>query len=71
MTAGILAGYGGDETNAEYIFTVSIILNTPLIRLVQQGGGQTPLALMQAAVGAANGDAAALQILGEMMAALA
>ena len=71
MTAGILAGYGGDETNAEYIFTVSIILNTPLIRLVQQGGGQTPLALMQSAVGAANGDAAALQMLGEMMAALA
>ena len=71
MTAGILAGYGGDETNAEYIFTISIILNTPLIRLVQQGGGQTPLALMQAAVGAANGDEAAMQMLGDMMAAQA
>ena len=51
----------------EYIFTVSIILNTPLVRLVQQGGGATPLALMKAVVGAANGDEAALAQLAGMM----
>ncbi|MGN1142512.1 MAG: glycoside hydrolase family 3 C-terminal domain-containing protein [Oliverpabstia sp.] len=67
MLGGMLAAYGGDETNPEYIFTSSIVLNTPLVRLVQQGGGQTPLELMQAAVGAANGDEAALAMLAGMM----
>ncbi|MGN1192412.1 MAG: glycoside hydrolase family 3 C-terminal domain-containing protein [Dorea sp.] len=67
MTGGMLAAYGGDETNPEYIFTVSIVLNTPLVRLVQQGGGATPLGLMQAAVGAANGDEAAIAQLAGMM----
>lgn len=56
MRQGILQGYGGDESNPEFIFTFSIITNTPLVRLVQQGGGQTPLALMQTVVGAANHD---------------
>ena len=36
-------------------------------RLVQQGGGATPLALMKAVVGAANGDEAALAQLAGMM----
>lgn len=56
MRQGILQGYGGDESNPEFIFTFSVITNTPLVRLVQQGGGQTPLALMQTVVGAANHD---------------
>lgn len=67
MKAGILQQCGGDETNSEYIFTISIVMNTPLIRLVQQGGGTTPLPLMQAAVGAANGDQAAIKALMEMI----
>ena len=67
MTGGILQSYDRDESNPEYIFTVSIILNTPLVRLVQQGGGATPLALMKAVVGAANGDEAALAQLAGMM----
>lgn len=67
MIGGILASYGGDENNPEYIFTTSIILNTPLVRLVQQGGGMTPLALMQMAVGAANGDESAIEQLGAML----
>ena len=36
-------------------------------RLVQQGGGMTPLAMMQAAVACANGDSAAAGQLAEMM----
>lgn len=56
MKGGILQNYGGDENNSEFLFTISIVFGTPLIRLVQQGGGMTPLALVQAAVGAANND---------------
>lgn len=40
MKGGILQSCGGDETNPEYLFTISIVFNTPLIRLVQQGVGQ-------------------------------
>lgn len=67
MKAGILQQYNGDENNEEYIFTVSIIMNTPLVRLVQQGGGMTPIALMEATVGAANGQPEAMAALGEIM----
>lgn len=67
MKAGMLQQFGGDESNPEYIFTVSIVMNTPLIRLVQQGGGATPIALMEAAVGAANGDQEAIASLAKMM----
>lgn len=67
MKQGILQGSGGDENDPEFLFTFSIIMNTPLVRLVQQGGGQTPLSLMQAAVGAANNDPEALAQLAAMM----
>lgn len=67
MKGGILQSCGGDENSPEYLFTISIVFETPLIRLVQQGGGATPLALMQAAVGAANNDAEALAQLAAMM----
>lgn len=67
MTGGMLAAYNGDETNPEYLFTVSILMNTPLVRLVQQGGGATPISLMKAAVGAANGDEAVISQLAAMM----
>lgn len=67
MKAGMLQQFGGDESNPEYIFTVSIVMNTPLIRLVQQGGGATPIALMEATVGAANGDQEAIASLAKMM----
>ena len=60
MKGGILQSCGGDANSSEFLFTISIVFNTPLIRLVQQGGGATPLALMQAAVGAANNDPAAI-----------
>lgn len=60
MKGGILQSCGGDANSPEFLFTISIVFNTPLIRLVQQGGGATPLALMQAAVGAANNDPAAI-----------
>ena len=60
MTGGMLAAYGGDEHNPDYLFAVNIVLNTPLRRLVQQGGGTTPVQLMEAVVDAANGDATAL-----------
>ncbi len=66
MKQGILQGYDGDENDPEFIFTFSIITNTPLVRLVQQGGGQTPLSLMQAVVGAANNDLRAVAQLAEM-----
>ena len=56
MKQGILQGYGGDENDPGFLFTFSIIMNTPLVRLVQQGGGQTPLSLMQDVVAAANHD---------------
>ena len=68
MKGGILQSSGGDEDSPEFLFTISIVFNTPLIRLVQQGGGATPLALMQAAVGAANNDPQAMAQLGAMMA---
>ena len=68
MKGGILQSSGGDENSPEYLFTISIVFNTPLIRLVQQGGGATPLALMQAAVGAANNDPQAMAQIGDMMA---
>ncbi len=68
MKGGILQSSGGDEDSPEFLFTISIVSNTPLIRLVQQGGGATPLALMQAAVGAANNDPQAMAQLGTMMA---
>ncbi len=55
MKKGILTTYGGDENSSEYIFTSKLVLNTPLIRLVQQGGGVTPLDVMKMAVDAANG----------------
>ena len=67
MKGGILQSYGGDENDPEYLFTINIVFNTPLIRLVQQSGGMTPLALMQAAVGAANHDPAAVDRLAAMM----
>lgn len=69
MKAGILQGCGGDEANPEFLFTISIVFNTPLIRLVQQGGGATPLAMMEAAVECANGDQAAAVRLAAMMGA--
>ncbi len=67
MKGGILASCGGDENSPEFLFTISIVFDTPLIRLVQQGGGATSLALMQAAVGAANNDPAAMTQLAAMM----
>ena len=67
IKGGILQSCGGDENSSEFLFTTSIVFNTPLIRLVQQGGGATPLALMQAAVGAANNDPDAIAQLAEMM----
>ena len=67
MKGGILQSCGGDENSSEFLFTISIVFNTPLIRLVQQGGGATPLALMQAAAGAANNDPEAMAQLAEMM----
>lgn len=65
MKAGMLQGR--DENDPEIIFTFSIVFNTPLIRLVQQSGGETPLGLMQAAVACANGDMSAIQQLTAMM----
>ena len=67
MKGGILQNCGGDENSSEFLFTISIVFSTPLIRLVQQGGGMTPLALMQAAVGAANNDPDAIARLAKMM----
>lgn len=67
IKGGILQSCGGDENSPEFLFTISIVFDTPLIRLVQQGGGATPLALMQAAVGAANNDPEALAQLATMM----
>ena len=67
MKGGILKNCGGDENSPEFLFTISIVFSTPLIRLVQQGGGMTPLALMQAAVGAANNDPGAAAQLAAMM----
>lgn len=67
MKGRILKNCGGDENSPEFLFTISIVFNTPLIRLVQQGGGMTPLALMQAAVGAANNDPDAMAQLASMM----
>ena len=55
MKKGILTTCGGDENSSEYIFTSKLVLNTPLILLVQQGGGVTPLDVMKMAVDAANG----------------
>ena len=52
------------EAKPETVFTLSIIFNTPLIRLVQQGGGATPRDLMELAVGSANGDVSAMEKLG-------
>ncbi len=54
MTKGILASCGGDENNPEYIFTSRLVLNTPLIRLVQQSGGNTPMDILKVALDAAN-----------------
>ena len=54
MTKGILASCGGDENNPEYIFTSRLVLNTPLIRLVQQSGGNTPIDILKVALDAAN-----------------
>lgn len=68
MKGGILQNCGGDESDPEFLFTISIVFNTPLIRLVQQGGGATPMALVEAAVGAANNDPEAMAQLGAMMA---
>lgn len=67
MKGGILQSCGGDENSSEFLFTISIVFNTPLIRLVQQGGGTTPLGLMQAAVACANGDMSAAGQLADMM----
>lgn len=67
MKGGILQSCGGDENSPEFLFTINIVFNTPLIRLVQQGGGATPLAMMQAAVGAANNDPEAIAQLAVMM----
>lgn len=67
MKAGILQGR--DENDPEMVFTLSIVFNTPLIRLVQQGGGATPLELMQAAVACANGDMSVVEQLSAMMGA--
>lgn len=67
MKGGILQSCGGDENSPEFIFTINIVFGTPLIRLVQQGGGMTPLAMMQAAVACANGDPAAAGQLAAMM----
>lgn len=67
MKAGILQNYGGDENNPEYLFMISIISGTPLIRLIQQSGGMTPIAMMQATVGAANNDPDAAAQLAAMM----
>lgn len=68
MKAPIVAAGGGDESNPETIFTLSIIFNTPLIRLVQQCGGATPRELMELAVGSANGDVSAMEKLGAIFA---
>lgn len=68
MRNGILQSSGGDESDPEYLFTVSIVFNTPAARLVQQSGGMTPLALIQAAVGAGNNDPEAMAQLAAMMA---
>lgn len=67
MKSGILQSCGGDENSSEFLFTINIVFNTPLIRLVQQGGGMTPLAMMQAAVACANGDMSAAGQLAAMM----
>lgn len=67
MKGGILQSCGGDENSPEFLFTISIVFNTPLMRLVQQGGGSTPLELMQAAVACANGDMSAAEKLAAMM----
>ena len=67
MKGGILQSCGGDETSPEFLFTINIVFNTPLIRLVQQGGGATPLGVMQAAVACANGDMSAAEQLAAMM----
>lgn len=67
MKGGILQSCGGDENSPEFLFTISIVFCTPLIRLVQQGGGSTPLGLMQAAVACANGDMSAVEQLTTMM----
>lgn len=69
MRGGILQSSGGDESSPEFLFTISIVFNTPLIRLVQQGAGATPLSLMQAAVACANGDMSAVGKLAAMMGA--
>lgn len=56
MKANILQSEGADENDPDVIFTLSIVFNTPLIRLVQQGGGATPKEVMELAVASANGN---------------
>ena len=55
MSKMILKMNGGDKNSSEYIFTIQIVFNTPVVRLVQQGGGATPLGLMVGVVEFANG----------------
>lgn len=67
MKAPIIAAAGGNEQDPGVVFTLSIIFNTPLIRLVQQGGGATPRELMELAVASANGSTEAMEQLGVLM----
>lgn len=65
MKAGMLQGK--DENDPEMVFLFNIIFNTPLQRFVQQSGGMTPMALVEAAVACANGDMSAAEQLGALM----
>lgn len=60
MRDEMLKNCGGDENGSEFVFMINIVFGTPLIRLVQQSGGMTSLAMMQAAVACANGDMSAI-----------
>lgn len=67
MRDEMLKNCGGDENGSEFVFMINIVFGTPLIRLVQQSGGMTSLAMMQAAVACANGDMSAIGQLEEVM----
>lgn len=67
MRENIMQASGGDDKDPNVVFTLGIVMNTPLIRLVQQGGGATPRELMELAVQCANGDMSAVEKLAAMM----
>lgn len=56
MKTSIIQSNGGDENDPSTKFTLSIVYNTPVIRLVQSSAGTTPKELMELVVECANGN---------------